>query len=145
MRGGNRGHSQRDVVGLGLVDSLLVRCVERRSIGPAVLGVRRIVKGEDGVDVSVGEQERLERYVFVGFTSVYECEIPETRDRTGLGMPVVERVWVHSDVVFRLADGAEYTLNCISDDRARVGIAELQEGLIEQGTGRSGNKAEGTM
>lgn len=105
--------------------------MKRRSVRPAVLGVRGIVKGKDGVNVSVREQERLERNVFVCFTAVDEGQVPETRNRTGLGMPVVERVGVHSDVVLRFSDGLQHALDGIRDDRARIRVVQLQKGLIE--------------
>lgn len=52
-------------------------------------------------------------------------------------MPVVEGIRVNGDVIFSLADGAEDALDGVRDDGTRVGIAKLQECLVEKGTGGS--------
>lgn len=130
---GNGWHPQGNVVGLCLINSLLIGRVQRRTVWPGVGGVCRVVKGDDGVDVSVREQERFEGHVLVGFASIYQRKIPERSDRTGFRMPVVERIRVDGDIIFGLTDGAQDALNSVGDDRAGVGVAELQECLVEKG------------
>lgn len=56
-------------------------------------------------------------------------------------MPVVEGIRVDGDIVLSLTDGAEDALYGVGDDGTRVGIAKLQECLIEKGTGCSHHKS----
>lgn len=129
-------------VGDAGLETALVGCDQGGTVGPVVVCVSGGVDGEDDVDGTLGLDQRVQRDVLAVFTTVDDVEV--------LGCGVIlaavavagEGVGgVDGDVVVPLTEVLEDVSEGILQDRGDAGAVDLEEELVEQGGGRSHNKA----
>lgn len=166
--GGRDGrHNVGNVISFGLLQRLLIGRPQTAPIGPRVGSIRRVIHGDDDIDLTLRNKEGLERNVLISLASINQGDVVKRRDRVGIALPRVEGVGVGSNVVVLLADFSENAtwggegdehqrhalaitegsppinspLNSIDDQTIRIRLVQSQKRLVEQGRRSTGDES----
>lgn len=92
---GNLGHADGDILRLGENLRSLESLPQGSTVRPRVGGVGGRVKGNDGVDVAVGDEEGFNGDILVGQASIDEGDVREVRDLDqSAGVFVQGEIWL---------------------------------------------------